>query len=497
MAKIIVIGGGVIGCAVARELTAFDAEVTVLEKSNDVATGTSKANSGIVHAGFDAHPGTLKAKFNVLGARIMESEAKTLDFPFRRNGAFVLNFDADGNKKLEELKAQGELNGVEGLRIMSGDEVREMEPEVSGEVVSALYAPSSGIVGPYEMTIAYAENAAHNGAKFAFGACVTGVEKAAKGFTVTTADGKEYECDAVVNCAGVHSDDINNAICEEKERIVGRKGEYMLLDKSCGGLAYATLFQLPTAMGKGVLVSPTVHGNIIVGPTALDVPDRDDTDTTPDGLNSAWNQAAKSVPSLNRRMIITQFAGVRAHNPKNDFIVGESNVPGFFNALGVESPGLTSAPAIGKYLAAEVAKRLNLGKNAAFNPYRTGIKAFSSMTDGEREGHGTSVVMHISDEESEYLEKFKIEGGLPLRSGYRGRNRGRDSSHAWRRRPRRTETPHARRHGQMSGRLLHAAAYGNSGSRNGHGLHRDFQEGQRLGNRGGQDGLARGKGELT
>ena len=385
MAKIILIGGGVIGCAVARELTAFDAEVTVLEKSNDVATGTSKANSGIVHAGFDAHPGTLKAKFNVLGARLMESEAKTLDFPFRRNGAFVLNFDADGNKKLEELKAQGEVNGVEGLRIMSGDEVREIEPEVSGEVVSALYAPSSGIVGPYEMTIAYAENAAHNGAKFAFGACVTGVEKAAKGFTVTTADGKEYECDAVVNCAGVHSDDINNAICEEKERIVGRKGEYMLLDKSCGGLAYATLFQLPTAMGKGVLVSPTVHGNIIVGPTALDVPDRDDTDTTPDGLNSAWNQAAKSVPSLNRRMIITQFAGVRAHNPKNDFIVGESNVPGFFNALGVESPGLTSAPAIGKYLAAEVAKRLNLGKNAAFNPYRTGIKAFSSMTDGERE----------------------------------------------------------------------------------------------------------------
>ena len=484
MAKIIVIGGGVIGCAVARELTAFDAEVTVLEKSNDVATGTSKANSGIVHAGFDAHPGTLKAKFNVLGARLMESEAKTLDFPFRRNGAFVLNFDADGNKKLEELKAQGEVNGVEGLRIMSGDEVREMEPEVSGEVVSALYAPSSGIVGPYEMTIAYAENAAHNGAKFAFGACVTGVEKAAKGFTVTTADGKEYECDAVVNCAGVHSDDINNAICEEKERIVGRKGEYMLLDKSCGGLAYATLFQLPTAMGKGVLVSPTVHGNIIVGPTALDVLDRDDTDTTPDGLNSAWNQAAKSVPSLNRRMIITQFAGVRAHNPKNDFIVGESNVPGFFNALGVESPGLTSAPAIGKYLAAEVAKRLNLGKNAAFNPLPHGHQGV--FFDDRRRARSR-------DKEKSALR----QGGLPLRSGYRGRNRGRDSSHAGRRRPRRTETPHARRHGQMSGRLLHAAAYGNSGSRNGHGLHRDFQEGQRLGNRGGQDGLARGKGELT
>lgn len=384
MAKIIVIGGGVIGCAVARELTAYDACVTVLERNDDVATGTSKANSGIVHAGFDAHTGTLKAKFNVLGARLMESESKTLDFPFRRNGAYVLNFEEAGNAKLEELKAQGEANGVEGLRIMTGEEVRAEEPEVSGEVVSALYAPTSGIVGPYEMTIAYAENAAKNGAKFVFNALVERVEKTANGFRVVTSAG-EYECDAVVNCAGVHSDDINNTVCEEKERIVGRKGEYMLLDKSEGHLAYATLFQLPTAMGKGVLVSPTVHGNIIVGPTALDVPDRDDADTTVDGLNSAWAQAAKSVPALNRRTIITQFAGVRAHNPKNDFIVGESSVKGFFNALGIESPGLTSAPAIGKYLAAEVAKSLNLGKNAAFDPYRAGIKAFARMTDKERE----------------------------------------------------------------------------------------------------------------
>ncbi len=384
MAKIIVIGGGVTGCAVARELTAYTGEVIVFEKSNDVAVGTSKANSGIVHAGFDAHTGTLKAKFNVEGARLMEDEAKMLDFPFRRNGAFVLNFDEDGNEKLNELKAQGEANGVEGLRIMTGDEVRAIEPAVSGDVVSALYAPTSGIVGPYEMTIAYAENAAKNGAKFVFNERVIRVEKTIDGFSVVTENGK-YECDAVVNCAGVHSDDINNTICSGKEQIVGRKGEYMLLDKSEGSLSNATLFQLPTAMGKGVLVSPTVHGNIIVGPTALDVINRDDVDTTIDGLNSAWSQAVKSVPTLNRKTIITQFAGIRAHNPKNDFIVGESEVSGFFNALGIESPGLTSAPAIGKYLAFEVAKRLKLNKNSAFDPHRKGIRPFSSMTDSERE----------------------------------------------------------------------------------------------------------------
>ena len=255
MAKIIVIGGGVIGCAVARELTAYTGEVVVLEKGNDVAVGTSKANSGIVHAGFDAHTGTLKAKFNVEGARLMEDEAKTLDFPFRRNGAFVLNFDESGNEKLKELKEQGEANGVEGLRIMTGNEVRAMEPAISVDVVSALYAPTSGIVGPYEMTIAYAENAAKNGAKFVFNERVIRVDKTTNGFSVVTENGK-YESDAVVNCAGVHSDDINNTLCAEKEQIVGRKGEYMLLDKSEGNLSNATLFQLPTAMGKGVLVSP-------------------------------------------------------------------------------------------------------------------------------------------------------------------------------------------------------------------------------------------------
>ena len=339
MTKIIVIGGGVIGCSVARELSAFDAQITVLERGNDVAVGTSKANSGIVHAGFDA--------------KLFPKLSKELDFPYKNNGAMVLNFSEDGNAKLEELLKQGEENGVENLRIISGDEAREMEPEISDKVVSALYAPSSGIVGPYEMTIAYGD--------------------------------KNYDCDAVINCAGVHADEVYNNVSGAEEKIIARKGEYMLLDKSCGYLTYATLFQLPTAMGKGVLVSPTVHGNIIVGPTAEDIPDKDNTVTTQEGLKYAFSQASLSVPALSKRNIITQFTGVRAHSVRNDFTVGESDVPGFYNALGIESPGLSSAPAISKYLAELVAEKFSLEKNRSFNPVRKGIRQFATMTDAERE----------------------------------------------------------------------------------------------------------------
>lgn len=383
MKKIIVIGGGVIGCAVARELSAYDVDVTVIERNNDVATGTSKANSGIVHAGFDAHPGTMKARFNVAGSKMFAAVARELDFPYRQNGALVLNFSDEGNKKLSELLEQGRLNGVEGLKILSGDEVRGMEPTVSRAVVSALYAPTSGIVGPYEMTIAYAENAATNGVKFEFEKDVLRVEKKGDGFIVVT-DGGNYECDAVVNCAGVHSDDINNTVVPNKEKIVVRKGEYMLLDKSVGYLASATLFQLPTEMGKGVLVSPTVHGNIIVGPTAEDTDDKECTDTTVRGLENAFEQAALSVPELNRRTVITQFTGLRAHSVKNDFTVGESAVPGFFNCLGIESPGLTSAPAIAKYMAELIADKYALCRNRDFIARRVGIKRFAEMTDDER-----------------------------------------------------------------------------------------------------------------
>ena len=383
MKRIIVIGGGVIGCSVARYLSGYLADITVLERANDVATGTSKANSGIVHAGFDAHPGTNKAKFNVLGAKMFPRLAEELHFPYRQNGAFVLNFSPEGDAKLHELLEQGKQNGVDGLSILTGDEVRAMEPNVSGEVVSALYASTSGIVGPYEMTIALAENAAANGVKFVFDRTVSAIVKGADGLIVKTDKG-DYPADVVINCAGVYADVLHNGACKDKMEIVARKGEYMLLDKAAGDTCRKTLFQLPTAMGKGVLVSPTVHGNIIVGPTALDTLDKEDVDTTVKGLNTAWSQAALSVPTLSRRNIITQFAGLRAHSLQGDFAVGKTSLEGLYEAAGIESPGLTSAPAIGDYLAKLIAEDYDLPINPQFDPNREAIPCFASLDNDRR-----------------------------------------------------------------------------------------------------------------
>lgn len=385
MYDVLIVGAGVAGCAVARELSRYQLHVAVVDKENDVSMGTSKANSGIVHAGFDAHTGTNKAIYNVLGARMFPELSKELDFPFRQNGALVLCFDESEKGKLNELLEQGVRNGVKGLSVIDGKKVRELEPNVSESVVAALYAETSGIVSPYEMTVALAENAATNGVEFLLGREVKNIEKDGEGFKVKL-KGKTVKAKIVVNCAGVYADELYNMVAGGKKmEIISRKGEYCLLDKKCGGLCDRTLFQLPSAMGKGVLVAPTTHGNVIVGPTAQDVPSKDDVDTTFDGLNLAFNTATKSVPSLARRNIITQFAGLRAHSTEGDFVIGESEVKGFFNVAGIESPGLSSAPAIAVDVAEEVAGKLNAVKKDDFVATRKGIPCFAKMSDSERE----------------------------------------------------------------------------------------------------------------
>ena len=386
MIDCLIIGSGIIGSSIARYLSKFSSNTVVLERCDDVSCGTTKANSGIVHAGFDAIPGTKKAYFNVLGAKMYPALSKELDFPYKKNGAFVLSFSADGHKTLEELLDRAHKNGVEGCSIISGDEIRTLEPNVSKEVVEGLYAKESGIASPYEMCIAMAENAASNGAKFEFNKNVCKVEKTTNGFKVYCADGSTYETKVLVNAAGVHSDEINNMLSSHKYTITARKGEYVLLDKEYSYIAERTLFQLPTKMGKGILVSPTTHGNIIVGPTALDVDDKDLTWTTPKGLNEAWAKATLSVPTLPRGGIITQFSGLRAHADTDDFVVGFSeDVDGLYNLVGIESPGLASSPAIAEYAANEIAKYLNLKENKNFNPIRVGIKHISHMSDKELE----------------------------------------------------------------------------------------------------------------
>ena len=278
MLDVLIVGAGVVGCAVARELSRYALDVAVLEREEDVGAGTSKANSAIIHAGFDAEPGTLKARCNVEGCARMEQLAQELDIPFRRNGSLVVALTQEDLPKLAELKARGERNGVPELRILSGEEARKLEPALSGTIAAALYAPTAGVVCPFEMTQALAENACVNGVTFHLNTRVEKVESIGGGYRVCS-DRDEFEARVVVNCAGLYSDVLHNQLCEDKLRIIPRRGEYMLLDRKAGALVDKTIFQCPGKLGKGVLVTPTVHGNLMIGPTAEDISDREATRT--------------------------------------------------------------------------------------------------------------------------------------------------------------------------------------------------------------------------
>ncbi len=385
---VVIIGGGVIGCSLSSRLSAYTADIAVLEKANDVSCGASKANSGIVHGGFDAKEGSLKAKFNVLGCAMMEEESKRLDFPYRRNGSMVLAFNKEEEDILQSLYRRGVKNGAEGLEIISGDRVRELEPNVSADVIAALRCTSSGITSPYEMAVAYGENAARNGVRFYFDTCVKSIEREDENFLIIAENGKKYTARAVVNCAGVHADEICRAYKGKEEMpafsITPRRGEYILMDKTEGGKVSATLFHTPTAMGKGILVTPTVHGNLLLGPTADDIEDKDDLSTTAEGGGKVFAGAKKSVPSISPKTAITRFSGVRAHPSTDDFIVGKA-FDGWYNLAGIESPGLTCAPALGKAVAEEIVRDYGLSLRADYIAERRGIRAFAAMSRAERE----------------------------------------------------------------------------------------------------------------
>jgi len=383
MKDVIIIGAGVTGCTIARELSRYNLDILLLEKANDLSCGITKANSGIVHAGFDCKPGSVKAKMNLAGAKIIKRLSKPLGFRYKNNGAFVLCFNIDDMPALYALREKGEKNGVEGLQILDGDEIRKREPFVSAKVVAGLWAPTSAIISPWDMAWALAENAADNGVKFLFEREVRNIERSCYGFSVSVKGGETFTAKAVVNAAGIHADEINNFICKRKYRIIPRKGEYILLDKNAGGTAAATLFRLPSAMGKGVLVTPTVDGNLLLGPTANDVWDREDVSTTAAALAEVFEKACKTVPTLLRRDIIVQYSGLRPHIAEDDFVVEESE-PYFFNALAIESPGLSSAPAIGAYLANKIAKRLNAIKKQNFISKRKGIPCFAEADSKTR-----------------------------------------------------------------------------------------------------------------
>ncbi len=334
MYDVIIIGAGVSGWGVARELSAYKRKTAVLERSSDVCEGTSKANSGIVHAGYDAKPGTRKAALNLRGNILMESLSKQLDFPFQRNGSLVLCFEEAGRGKLEELLERGKENGVEGLRIVEREELAVLEPNLSDRVIAALYAPTGGIVCPFGLTIALAENASVNGVEFHLDTEVNKIVKIEEGYRLETSKGV-FRTKVVVNAAGVYADVFHNMISGHKLHITPRKGEYCLFDKTMGGYVSHTVFQLPTKYGKGILVSPTVHGNLLVGPTAEDIADKEGVNTTASGLETVLERGEMSVGHLPAGKIITSFAGLRAHEEGNDFVIGEAeDAKGFIDVAG-------------------------------------------------------------------------------------------------------------------------------------------------------------------
>ena len=384
MYDVIIIGGGVSGAASARELSRYKVRACVLEKEEDVCCGTSKANSAIAHAGYDAEPGSLMAKLNVRGNEMMEQLSKDLDFPFQRIGSLVICLSEEEMPGLQKLYDKGIANGVKGLKILNREEVLEMEPNITDNMYAALYAPTAGIVCPFNLNIALAENAYTNGIEFRFNTEVQNIRKIDGGYELCTNQGT-FRTKYVVNAAGVYADKFHNMVSEKKIHITPRRGDYCLLDKSAGTHVSRTIFSLPTKYGKGVLVTPTVHGNLLVGPTAIDIENKEGTNTTREGLDEVITKAGQNVKNLPMRQVITSFAGLRAHEDGTEFIIGEpEDARGFIDCAGIESPGLTSCPAIGEMVAGILQEKLGLEKKDNFIATRKGILDPDTLTREER-----------------------------------------------------------------------------------------------------------------
>ncbi|MBQ7407099.1 MAG: NAD(P)/FAD-dependent oxidoreductase [Clostridia bacterium] len=380
----IIIGGGVIGGMIARELTAWGAAVAILDKENDVAMGATRANSAIVHAGFDAKEGTLKARLNVRGSEMMEDVCRALGVKYKRNGSLVVGFSDEDKETLLALKARGEKNGVKALSLLDREALLKCEPNVGDNVTCALLAGTGAIVCPYELCIAAIGNAMDNGAALYLNFEVSAIKRTKEGYRVTAADGRTLEGAFVVNCAGVYSDKIAAMIGDASFTVTPRRGEYILLDKGAGHTVTHTVFRCPSKMGKGILVTPTVDGNLLLGPTAENISDKSDVRTTQEGLARVRAQAGEQVKNIDFSKSITTFAGLRSVGSTGDFIIGAA-APRFINVAGIESPGLSAAPAIAEYVRELLIKEgVSLKKRADFHPFRRPMHEFAYMSNEEK-----------------------------------------------------------------------------------------------------------------
>lgn len=380
---VLIVGAGVVGNAVARELAQFNLAVAVFEKECDVSFGTSKANSGIIHAGFHSPPGSLKAKLAVRSNPIFDQLAEELGFPFERRGELMVAFSEEDLRVLQDFYQRGVDNGVPNLEIVGRDRTLEMEPNLSPDVMGALHAPSAGVICPYEYAFAMRDNAAANGVKYHLNARLARLERRDDHFTAVTDDGLESTSRFVVNAAGLQADEVAGLLGMDDFKILPRKGEEYLLDRRVGSLVSRVIFPIPTKKSKGMLVIPTVDGPVMVGPTAVDTDLKDDFSTSKEGLDQVFKHAQKMVPAIRTTDIITSFAGIRPVATGNDFIIGPTRVPGFINAAGIQSPGLTASPAIAEEVRDHLAAAgLELTSKDDFNPKRSGkITRFRTLLE--------------------------------------------------------------------------------------------------------------------
>ena len=381
---IAIVGAGVVGCAIARQLSRYQLRVALIDAAEDVAMGASRANSAIVHAGYDCPVGSVEADCNVRGNYLYTQWCEELDVPLQRVGSLVVGFGEEDEATIRALYERGIKNGVPEMELISGDRAREIEPSLSGDVTFALWARTCGITCPYQMTIACAENARENGVEWLLNARVASMKDTGEAIEIQAGD-RTITASCVINAAGVYADEVSRLLGDDSFSIHPRKGEYLLMDRSAC-IARTVVFQTPSKLGKGVLVSPTVDGNIFAGPTAVDVEDKADTSVTAEGIESLTRLGRKSVPALNLRAVITSFAGVRAQPSTGDFVIGASRVnPRLIQAAGICSPGLTSAPAIAERIDAILHETgLTMTEKAGYNPIRRAIPEFRKLSDEEK-----------------------------------------------------------------------------------------------------------------
>lgn len=385
MFDITVIGAGITGTFIARELSKYQLKVLLVDKENDIANGTTKANSAIVHAGYDAAEGTLKAKFNVRGNEMYEKVCKELHVPFKRIGSLVIAFNEKEMETVRELYERGIENGVPQMEILDKEKALKLEGNLNEAVVGALHAKTAGIVGPWELAIALAENAIENGVELLLNSPVTDIKKLEDGYSIKAGE-RNIKSKIVINCAGLHSDDINNMVNSEKFDILPNRGEYNLFDKSVGNMVNTVVFRCPSEVGKGVVIMPTVHGNLLIGPTSEYVNSKTSFATTLEGLTFVNEHSQHTLKKISLKNVITSFTGLRAKTKTKDFIIEESKESlGFFNVAGIDSPGLTSAPAIAEYVVELVKSRVdNMETKEDFNPYRRPNIHFMELSDLEK-----------------------------------------------------------------------------------------------------------------